>query len=224
MAYADRNSGNSRVVAIVIVAIVHVLLGYAFIVGLIPNIAKKVAQDLKTFEVQEETPPPEEEPPPPPPEQPQQVQPPPVVSPPPIVQTNVAPPQIQTTAVAPERPIITPQAAPAPPAPPAAPPAPRLATPAQPRGDQGAWVTQDDYPPRALREERTGTSAVAWDISTEGRVENCRVTSSSGSPDLDDAACKNITRRARYKPALDNAGNPIRSQASRRVVWRMPNN
>ncbi|MGF7152039.1 protein TonB [Sphingomonas zeicaulis] len=224
MAYADRNSGNSRVVAVVIVALVHVLLGYAFIVGLIPNIAKKVAQDLKTFEVQEETPPPEEEPPPPPPEQPQTVQPPPVVSPPPIVQTNVAPPPIQTTAVAPDRPVITPQAAPAPPAPPAAPPAPRLAQPAVARGDQGSWVTQDDYPPRALREERVGTSAVAWDINTEGRVENCRVTSSSGSPDLDEAACKNITRRARYKPALDNAGNPIRSGASRRVVWRMPDN
>lgn len=221
MAYADRKSSNSRVVAIIIVAIVHALLGWAFIVGLIPNIAKKVAQDLKTFEVEDEAPPPEEVPPPPPPEK-VEVQPPPVTMPPSVLPP---PPSAPVFPSAPPAPVqnFNPPAPPAPPAP-AAPPAPRLATPAQPRGNPGSWVTQDDYPPRALREERVGTSAVAWDITTDGKVENCRVTSSSGSPDLDDAACKNITRRARYKPALDNNGNPIRSQASRRVVWRMPDN
>lgn len=220
MAYADRNASNSRVVAIIIVAIVHALLGWAFIVGLIPNVAKKLAQDLKTFEVQEEAPPPEEEPPPPPPQE--KVQPPPVTVTPPIVQTQ-ATPQLVLPPQPPPPPqqTITP---PAPPPPPNVPPPPKLAQPATPRGNPSTWVTTDDYPPRALREERTGTTAVAWDITTDGRIENCRVTSSSGSPDLDDAACKNITRRGRYKPALDDAGNPIKTSSSRRVVWRIPEN
>jgi len=219
MAYADRNSGNSRVVAVIIVALVHALLGWAFIVGLIPNIAKKVAADLKTFEVEEDVPPPEELPPPPPPEQ--KVQPPPVTMPPTQIQLP-SPQQPTFQPQPPPPPVFNPP--PAPPPPPSAPPAPKLAQAATPKGNPGSWVTQDDYPPRALREERVGTTGVAWDINTEGKVENCRITSSSGSPDLDDAACKNITRRARYKPALDTNGNPIRASASRRVVWRMPDN
>lgn len=216
MSYADQSQGSRRVVAITIVALLHAALGYAFVTGLAYNVVKKVAQDLKTFDVEEEPPPPEEKPPPPPPEQ--KVEPPPMVAPPPIVQapTIVAPP-MQTVREAPP-PVITPTAPPAPPPP----PKPKLASPAQARGNPNTWVTTDDYPSRALREEREGVTAVAWDITTDGRVANCRVTSSSGSPDLDQAACTNISRRGRYKPALDEAGNPIASTDSRRVRWQMP--
>lgn len=200
--------------AIVIVALLHALLGYAFITGLAYNVVKKVAQDLKTFDVAEEAPPPEELPPPPPPEQ--KIEPPPMVAPPPIVQ--IAPTMAPVIQTVPRAPVITPAAPVAPPAP----PAPRLASKAVARGNAQTWVTTDDYPSRALREEREGVTAVAWDITTDGRVANCRVTSSSGSPDLDQAACTNITRRGRYKPALDESGNPIASTDSRRVRWQMP--
>src|SRR5687768_7281985 len=100
MAYADQSMSSRRIAAIVIVALLHALLGYAFITGLAYNVVKKVAQDLKTFDVAEEAPPPEELPPPPPPEQ--KVEPPPMVAPPPIVQAPVvvAPP-MQTVRVAP---------------------------------------------------------------------------------------------------------------------------
>jgi protein TonB len=207
---------SRRIVAIVIVALLHALLGYAFITGLAYNVVKKVAQDLKTFDVAEEAPPPEELPPPPPPEQ--KVEPPPMVAPPPIVQTpTIVAPPMQTVRVAPP-PVITPTAPPAPPPP----PAPKMASRAVPRGNAQLWVTTEDYPSRALREEREGVTSVAWDITTDGRVSNCRVTGSSGSPDLDQAACANITRRGRYKPALDEAGNPIASTDSRRVRWQMP--
>src|SRR5918998_14963 len=81
MAYADNRMSRSRMTAIFIVAVLHALLGYALITGLAYNVVKKVAADLKTFNVEEEPPPPEEKPPPPPPDQPQV--PPPVVPPPP---------------------------------------------------------------------------------------------------------------------------------------------
>src|ERR671916_45161 len=64
MAYADQQMSNSRIAAIVIVALLHALLGYAFVTGLAYNVVKKVAADLKTFNVEEPPPPP---PPPPPP-------------------------------------------------------------------------------------------------------------------------------------------------------------
>jgi protein TonB len=214
MSYADQSMSSRRLVAIVIVALLHALLGYAFITGLAYNVVKKVAQDLKTFDVAEEAPPPEELPPPPPPEQ--KIEPPPMVAPPPIVQ--IAPTMAPVIQTVPRAPVITPQAPVAPPPP----PAPKLASKAVARGNAQSWVTTDDYPSRALREEREGVTAVSWDITTDGRVANCRVTSSSGSPDLDQAACTNITRRGRYKPALDESGNPIASTDSRRVRWQMP--
>src|SRR3954464_4448125 len=111
MAYADKPPmSNSRIAAIVIVAILHALLGYAFVTGLAYNVVKKVAADLKTFNVEEEPPPPEDKPPPPPPHQPQP--PPPVVAPPPIVRTNTMPPPIVSVPTA-APPIITPTAPPA---------------------------------------------------------------------------------------------------------------
>src|SRR3546814_2414877 len=86
MAYADHSMGSSRMVSIIIVALIHAVLGYAFVTGLGMKYVKKAAQQLNVIDVQEEPPPPEEEPPPPPPDQP--VEPPPVVAPPPIVQTR----------------------------------------------------------------------------------------------------------------------------------------
>ena len=217
MAYLDQPGMSPRkMTAIVLVALLHVFIGYAFISGLAYQAVKKVASDLKTFDVQDEPPPPPEEPPPPP-EVPKDLPPPPIVAPPPIVQTQtVAPVIVPTVPVAPP-PVITPTA---PPAPPPAPP--KISKAAGAKGDPAQWITDADYPPAAQRDEREGTSAITWEINAQGRVENCRVTSSSGSSDLDDAACKLITRRGKYSPALDENGAPMRSSASRRVKWVLP--
>lgn len=223
MSYANRRqmSGN-RTVSIAIVALLHVLLGYAIITGLAYNVVKKAAEDLKTFDVEDEPPPPEE--PPPPPENVPETPPPPVVSPPPLVRSNVETPQMQTAPVAPP-PVITPQATPAPPAPPAPPPpppAPRVSQAAKARGSLPGLFSTDDYPQDAIRNEQQGTTAVRLTIGTDGRVVGCTVTASSGSPSLDNATCRIIRSRARYTPAKDQAGNPIQDTDSARIRWVLP--
>ncbi len=219
MAYADRNDGSSRIVAIVIVALIHAVIGYAFVTGLAYKYVKQAAEKLNTFDVAPPPPPPPpDEPPPPPPDTP--MTPPPVVSPPPIVQ-NPNPPQVTVQSVATPPPSYNPSPIAAPPAPPA-PPAPRVSQAAGARGDEASWVTTDDYPPAALREEKEGTSVISWTINTQGRVEGCRTVQSSGSSDLDDAACRALTRRAKYTPAKDQNGNPIATTKSRRVRWVIP--
>jgi protein TonB len=90
------------------------------------------------------------------------------------------------------------------------------------KGDPSQWITTDDYPPSALRANEEGNVTIAWTINTQGRVENCHVTASSGHSDLDEAACRAITRRGRYTPAKDQNGNPIAQTQSRRVVWKIP--
>jgi len=215
MAYADHSQSSSRTVSIIIVALVHAVLGYVFVTGLGIKYIKKAAEQLNVVDIADEPPPPEEPPPPPPPDQP--IPPPPVYIPPPEVALPAPAPPIQSA------PTLPPPLPPAPTAPPAPPPPPKpvVSKAAGAKGDPRQWITQDDYPPRAQRDEAEGTTSIAWDINEQGRVENCRVTASSGNSDLDEASCSLITRRGRYTPALDQAGQPIRTSDKRRVTWKL---
>lgn len=214
MAYADHSETSSRTISIVIVALIHAVLGYAFVTGLGMKYVKKAAEQLNVIDVKEEPPPPDEPPPPPP--KPADVPPPPVVAPPPIVKTQVVAPVIETA----PKPIPLPPVLPPTPAPPPSPPRPAKAV--EPRGNPGSWVTSDDYPSRALREERQGTVGVRLAVDTRGRVSSCTVVSSSGHSDLDSEACRLLERRARFRPAESSSGEPMASTWSSRFVWRIP--
>lgn len=213
MAYADHSEASSRTISIVIVALIHVVLGYAFVTGLGMKYVKKAAEQLNVIDVKEEPPPPDEPPPPPP--KPADVPPPPVVAPPPMVQTPAPAPQVTSVATPPP---------PAPVLPPvvSAPPPPRPVARATPRGKPGDWVTSDDYPSRALREGRSGVVGLRLDVGVDGRVANCSVTSSSGHSDLDSTACQLVIRRGRFKPATGTDGSPMADSWSSRFVWRIP--
>jgi protein TonB len=215
---------SSRITAIVIVALLHALLGYAFVTGLAFKVAKKVAQDLKTFNV-EEPPPPEEEPPPPPPDVPvPETPPPPIVAPPPLVRLPSPPPPVvsQNVPPPPAPPVMTATPAPpAPPAPPPPPPPPKKVESARAKANLASYVSNDDYPPSALRAEEEGTTGFRLEIGPNGRVTNCTVTSPSGSKALDDATCRLMRSRARFTPARDSNGNPTSDSTTSRITWRI---
>ncbi|MCF2514490.1 energy transducer TonB [Sphingomonas sp. G124] len=217
MSYANRKQMSSnRTAAIIIVALIHIALGYALVTGLAYNVIKKAAEDLKTFDVEDEPPPPPEEPPPPPD---QNTPPPPqVVAPPPIVRTNSVAPPVISVPVAPP-PVITER--PAPPAP-SAPPPPRVSQAAKAKANLTSLFSTDDYPQSAIRNEEQGTTAVRLSIGTDGRVTDCSITGSSGSSALDAATCNILRRRARFTPAKDQAGNPISDTFSQRIRWELP--
>ena len=214
MAYADQSTSSNRVIALVVVALLHVLLGYGLVTGLAFEAVKKVAQRVTTIDIEEEKEEPELPPPPPPKDAP----PPPVVAPPPPINISPAPPPIQTVREAPPPPPIQiPTAAPPPPPPPrVTPKAP------QPRNNPGSWATSDDYPTKAMREDRAGSTRFTVTVDAEGKVSSCQVTGSSGHSDLDDATCKLVTRRARFKPATDGEGNPTSGSYSNVVRWQIP--
>lgn len=220
MSYANRKQMSSnRTAAIVIVALIHVVLGYALVTGLAYNVIKKAAEDLKTFDVEDEPPPPPEEPPPPPENQPTPP-PPQVVAPPPIVRTNLAPPPVVATPVAPP-PVITETARPAPPAPPA-PPKPVISQAAKAKGNLLSLFSDDDYPQAAIRNEEQGTTSFKLTIGPDGRVSDCQITGSSGSSALDGATCSILKRRARYTPAKLADGSPTTGTDSGRIKWVLP--
>ena len=220
MSYAQRKeiSGN-RTAAIIVVAILHAILGYAIVTGLAYNIVKKAAEDLKTFDVEEEPPPPEEEPPPPP-DQPDL--PPPPVTPPPMIRPPLQqqPIQIQESVVIPPQRPIQPIVQPPPPPPPPPPPV-RKIEPKSAVGNLQGLFSGDDYPASALDNEEQGTVGVQLAIGPNGRVTGCNVTASSGSRTLDAATCRILRSRARFTPATDSSGNATTGSFSQRITWRL---
>jgi protein TonB len=214
MAYADQEMSGNKIAAFVVVALLHLILGYALVTGLAYEGMKQIAKKLTTVEIKKDEKKEEKKPPPPP----KKIAPPPIVAPPPKVNINTAPPAIEVVPVAPPPPPVYV----APPAP-AAPPPPRIQPKAaSPKGNPGNWATTNDYPTRALREERAGVTGFRVSVGADGKVSSCQVTSSSGSPDLDEATCSNVTRRARFNPATDGEGQPTSGSYSGRVRWVIP--
>lgn len=217
MAYADQQMSGNKVIAIIIVALIHVAIGYALVTGLAYSAFKKAVERVTTVDI-EEPPPEEEEPPPPPPDD---LPPPPPVAPPPPINIAVTPPQVQTVTEIPrvETPVFREPARPDPPPPP---PQPSKARGVSPE-NQRSWQQRimDNYPARAVRDETEGTVGVRVQVGANGRVSSCSVTSSSGSSILDDAACADITRYGRFNPALDDAGNATSGQWSTRIVYQL---
>lgn len=225
MSYLDQQRMSpARVWAIAVVAILHVLIGFAFVTGFAQKFTGDPTKDLDVFDVNE--PPPPEEEPPPPEDIPEPVSPE-IVTPPPIVRNPLPPPPpIQTTNVppppAPPTPYVAPRTPPAPPAvaPPPPPPPPPSAPPTAAR-QTGGSISDADYPQSAIRAEAQGTTSVTIQVGANGRVTGCNVTGSSGNGALDQTACSLIQRRFRYAPATQN-GQPVASTTSRRITWRLP--
>ena len=213
MAYADQGMSKNRMVSLGIVALLHVGLGYAFITGLALKAVKAIVAPLETVNVKEDLPPPEEPPPPPP----KDIEIPPFVPPPEVFVASEAAPTITTQTTVPQ---VEPPRYVAPPtvvqeAPKAAP------TPATAKG-RGNAFSDDDFPDASRRAEEAGVTRVSYVIGTDGKVESCTVTQSSGFPRLDDATCKIIQRRFRFNPAT-REGQPISETKTQPVRWQLKN-
>jgi protein TonB len=84
------------------------------------------------------------------------------------------------------------------------------------------WITNDDYPRAALVREWEGTLSYRLVVDSAGRVTGCSVTQSSGHRALDEAACRLVTRRARFEPASDATGAATGGSYAGVVTWSIP--
>ena len=222
MAYADSVRGSRRLSTIAGVAALHAVIGYAFVSGMAIDVAGRIEQTLTIRNI------------------PLTVPPPPVDTPPPAKQTMTqatqrsepqvtastavdAPAASWTVPVTPfplDPPVIADLPPPRPL--PSASAAPDLTRGVAVRGNRGAWITNDDYPPAAIRAEEQGTVGISVAIGTDGRVTSCRVTAPSGSSALDQATCRLYAQRARFTPARDAGGAVVEGRYSDRVRWELP--
>ncbi|RIV92253.1 energy transducer TonB [Aurantiacibacter xanthus] len=84
------------------------------------------------------------------------------------------------------------------------------------------WITTDDYPRRDLMRENEGTVRYRLVVASNGRVETCEVTQSSGHSGLDAETCRLLQRRARFQPAKDTSGAQVVGTFTGAVTWQIP--
>lgn len=109
------------------------------------------------------------------------------------------------------------------PDPPIVEPTPRFtAKAASVRNNPASWATTADYPTRELRDGHQGPVRFELTIDAGGRVSRCIVTASSGWADLDRATCDLVSRRARFSPATDSAGNKAAGTYTGTIRWVIP--
>jgi periplasmic protein TonB len=80
---------------------------------------------------------------------------------------------------------------------------------------------QEAYPAEAVRNNQQGSVRMRVTIDTNGRVSDCQIVESSGSEVLDQGACDNMRRHARYSPTLDEQGNPTEGHEEINIVFEI---
>lgn len=90
------------------------------------------------------------------------------------------------------------------------------------RQPQSSWINREyDKPAGMSDSELHGT--VGYRLAIEnGRVKECQITKSSGNAALDAYTCATITKRARFNPALNDAGDPLPGSFADVFSWSPP--
>jgi protein TonB len=171
-----------------------------------------------------------DEPPPPEPVKPieKAVTPPPesvVTHVPPVVETPVRPvfteykplPPLELTILPPPpREIVVPRVDPPPP------PEVKTVKPARAKANLASYVSDEDYPSSAVRNEEQGTTRFRLSVGPNGQVTECSVVGSSGSSALDSATCRLMKQRAKFTPARNSAGEPTSDSVTSTIRWVLP--
>ena len=78
-----------------------------------------------------------------------------------------------------------------------------------------------NYPISALKRGEQGSVRFLVIVGADGKVEECRQSDATVMESLESSVCRDI-RRARFKPALDENGNPMRSYYASGVRYVLP--
>jgi Gram-negative bacterial TonB protein C-terminal len=88
-----------------------------------------------------------------------------------------------------------------------------------PIGNPGRWASWTDFPSRALENRRSGRVKFRLDIDEAGKVTGCHVLEQTNPAEFGVLSCQILTKRGRFKPALDKDGKPVRSFWVSSVTW-----
>jgi TonB family protein len=78
------------------------------------------------------------------------------------------------------------------------------------KGSFESLFTPEEYPRNVRYRPRRSDGKFLLLVNERGRVEGCHVMESTGIPAVDTAACSIYMRRAKFSPARDREGKPMR--------------
>ena len=81
-------------------------------------------------------------------------------------------------------------------------------------------ATKPDYPLAASRLGEEGTTGLSLYVTTDGRVTDAKIFSSSGSSDLDKAAIKHALRNWAFTPCMEG-DRAVACWHTTKLVWRL---
>lgn len=90
-----------------------------------------------------------------------------------------------------------------------------------PAGSPGTWLRPSDYPPEMIRRGAQAIVHFRLIVDPDGRVSECRIQQATQGEAFSEAVCNAFRRRARFEPALDAEGVPIKSYYSTTAIFRI---
>jgi hypothetical protein len=81
----------------------------------------------------------------------------------------------------------------------------------EPLSKPDTWISPDSYPERPLRSGEGAILNFRIIVAPTGRAESCVIQSTVGDKVFADSACRQLMANARFTPALDAAGQPVRA-------------
>lgn len=91
------------------------------------------------------------------------------------------------------------------------------------KGNPGDWIGAGDYPVELMRAGTQGVVHFRLDVDERGRATQCSIQQSTRPAQFDRVVCSKIARNARFEPALDSAGKPMKSFWRSTVRFELPN-
>lgn len=81
------------------------------------------------------------------------------------------------------------------------------------------WIRYSDYPPIAKHQMLTGRVRITYDITAQGRAENCRIERTNTTQALAGEMCPLFVQRAVFLPALAPDGKPRATSGWFNLDW-----
>ena len=96
-----------------------------------------------------------------------------------------------------------------------------LSTKARPTEPPVKWFSADDYPTKMLRGGYQAIVNFRLLIDETGKATACKIQVSTRPKEFDDVVCAKVMKRARFHPAVDAQGKPVRSFWRQTVNFRL---
>ena len=90
---------------------------------------------------------------------------------------------------------------------------------ATPTGNPAAWVVTGDFPSKALWAGHNGLVHFRLDVDETGKPVGCRVLFRTNPDEFADRSCKALLQRAKFNPARDAQGKPVKSFYINSIRW-----